>query len=108
MSNFLAQADVGVDAVVGAEGAIDQTLGAGDWWLGGGVIALVLVLVAWTMIWKAIALWKAARNGSKVWYVIMFLVNTAGILEIIYIFAVAKKTEVSKGSQTPQAPTAQV
>jgi hypothetical protein len=56
------------------------------WWL-------LIVLVLWTIIWKGIALWKAARNESKVWFVIMLIVNTVGILEIIYIFAVANRNK---------------
>ncbi|MDQ5901425.1 MAG: hypothetical protein QG580_140 [Patescibacteria group bacterium] len=46
------------------------------------------VLMAWVFIWKGLALWKAARNGSKVWFIILLLINTIGILEIIYLFAV--------------------
>ena len=56
--------------------------------------AFIVVLVVWSAIWKAIALWKAARNNHLAWYIIMLILNTAGILEIIYIFAVGKSTEV--------------
>ncbi len=37
------------------------------------------------------ALWKAARSGSKPWFIVLFVVNTLSILDIIYIFAVSKK-----------------
>jgi methionyl-tRNA synthetase len=54
----------------------------------------VIVLVAgWSLIWKGIALWKSAQRGQKAWYVIMLIVNTLGILEIIYLLTAAKKTE---------------
>ena len=57
-------------------------------------IGLVIAGVAiWTLIWKGIALWKAARNGHTAWYVILLLVNTVGILEIIYIFFFSKEKE---------------
>lgn len=55
-------------------------------WVGGAIGVAVL----WTLIWKGIALWKAARNGQSVWYVIMLIVNTVGILEIIYILFFSK------------------
>jgi hypothetical protein len=55
--------------------------------------ALLIVLLVWSLIWKGIALWKAAQNGSKVWYIIMLVANTVGILEIIYIFFFSKKKE---------------
>ena len=54
-------------------------------------ILLMLILV-WTMFWKALALWTAAKNNKKVWFVVLLVINTFGILEIIYIFQIAKKT----------------
>jgi len=47
---------------------------------------LFSVLTVWTVIWKGIALWKSARNNQTAWFVILLLVNTVGILEIVYIF----------------------
>ena len=57
-----------------------------------GFAVLFAVLAIWSIIWKGIALWKAARNGSKPWFVVMLILNTVGILEIIYIFYFAKKS----------------
>jgi len=51
--------------------------------------ALALV-IAWTLFWKGWALWKAARANSKGWFIVLLVINTIGILEIIYIFAVSK------------------
>ncbi len=51
----------------------------------------LLLLIIWSMIWKGIALWKAARHKDLAWFVIMFLINTIGILEIIYIFGFSHK-----------------
>lgn len=53
-------------------------------------IWLVPVML-WTIPWKGVALWKAARNESKPWFIVLLLVNTVGILEIIYIFGFSKK-----------------
>ncbi|MBU6447450.1 hypothetical protein KGQ24_01235 [Patescibacteria group bacterium] len=55
-----------------------------------GMRVLLAVLIIWTLVWKGIALWKAARNSHKAWYVVMLIVNTVGILEIIYIFGFSK------------------
>ncbi len=52
------------------------------------VIALAAV---WIIPWKGVALWRAARNRSVAWFVILLLVNTVGILDIIYIFAFSNK-----------------
>jgi len=52
---------------------------------------IIILIVLWTIPWKGVALWKAARNQSTVWFVILLIVNTLGILEIIYIFFFSKK-----------------
>jgi hypothetical protein len=54
---------------------------------------LFAFLVIWSLVWKGIALWKAARNNAKWWYVVMLVVNTVGILEIIYVFFFSKTKE---------------
>ena len=53
-------------------------------------ILLILVLVVWSLVWKGLALWKAARLSDKRWFVVLLILNTAGILEIIYIYLIAK------------------
>ena len=49
------------------------------------VFWLLVFISIWEVIWKGIALWRAARNGSKGWFIAMVLINTAGILPIVYI-----------------------
>jgi preprotein translocase subunit SecY len=56
-----------------------------------GVKLILAALIIWSLVWKGFALWKAARNSHTAWYVIMLIVNTAGILEIIYIFGFSNK-----------------
>lgn len=43
------------------------------------------LLLAWSLLWKGLALYKSARLGHKFWFVAMMLVNTVGVFEIIYI-----------------------
>ncbi len=56
----------------------------------GPLFSLVLLAAVWTLFWKGLALWHAGRRGDGWWFVILLLVNTLGILEIIYLFVVAK------------------
>ncbi len=56
-----------------------------------GFMVLFALLAVWSIIWKGIALWTAARNGSKPWFVVLLVVNTVGILEILYIFYFSKR-----------------
>lgn len=45
----------------------------------------ILLLSVWESVWKAIALWKAAKNNQLTWYVCILVFNTVGILPILYI-----------------------
>ncbi|MEI6581043.1 MAG: DUF5652 family protein [bacterium] len=52
---------------------------------------VLLILVLWTLPWKIFALWTAVKNNHKGWFIALVILNTFGIVEIIYIFVVAKK-----------------
>lgn len=54
---------------------------------------IVWLLIIWTLPWKGVALWKAAKNSHKAWFVALLIVNTLAILEILYIFVFSKKTK---------------
>ena len=49
-----------------------------------------LLLIVWSLGWKGLALWHSGRRGQPWWFVILLVVNTIGILEIVYLFGVAK------------------
>ena len=50
-----------------------------------GLIAALIVLAVWEIVWKAIALWKCGRNNQLVWFIFIAILNTIGILPIIYL-----------------------
>ncbi|TEB06015.1 hypothetical protein Psch_03057 [Pelotomaculum schinkii] len=52
---------------------------------------LFYLVIAWAVIWKGIALWHAARNRQLAWYIALLIVNTIGILEIVYLIFFRKK-----------------
>jgi len=47
---------------------------------------LYFLVLFWTLVWKGIALWKAASKKQLIWFVLILIINTLGIFEIIYIF----------------------
>lgn len=51
----------------------------------------LMVVLFWTLYWKGRALWIAARKGDLYWFVALLIINTAGILEITYIYFFSKK-----------------
>lgn len=46
---------------------------------------IIIPVVLWSLFWKALALWHAARRGDKIWFGIILVINSVGILEIIYL-----------------------
>lgn len=59
---------------------------------------VILLILAWVLPWKGIALWRAARNNSIPWFIALLIVNTMGILEILYIFVIGNKKDESSPS----------
>ena len=47
---------------------------------------ILIPVLAWLLTWKGVALWKAARKSHLVWFIVLLIANTFGILEILYIF----------------------
>lgn len=43
------------------------------------------IFLVWVLIWKGLGLWHSARNKQKIWFIAMLILNTAGILPIIYL-----------------------
>lgn len=52
---------------------------------------VIVLLMLWTLPWKGFALWHAAKNKHTGWFIALFVINTLGILEILYIFVFSKK-----------------
>ena len=65
-----------------------------------GIDPILLVVIAiWSIIWKGFALWKSARRGENIWFVALLIVNTIGILEILYLFVFSKSGKGKKKSK---------
>lgn len=72
---------------------ISSELGISPWLLG--------IILIWSLAWKLGAMWKAARKKSIIWFVILGVVNTVGILEILYIF-IFSKLDFGKPKRIPK------
>ena len=61
---------------------------------------LCLALLAlWDLIWKSIGLWYSARNGQKAWFIAILIINSLGILPIIYLIWFKNKRSVRQATQ---------
>lgn len=58
----------------------------------------VIVLFAWVIVWKGLALWRAARQNERWWFIALLLLNTLGILEILYFYLFSRPR---KAAATP-------
>lgn len=47
---------------------------------------LFVLILAWTLYWKGMALWRSARANHQTWFIVLLVVNTLGILEILYLY----------------------
>ena len=80
----------------GEWGPVNMSWGGHGWWfahwplLAATLAPIVVLVVVWSVVWKGLALWHAGRRAEPWWFVIMLVVNTLGVLEIIYLFWVAK------------------
>lgn len=54
---------------------------------------ILYLLIGWEAVWKGIALWHSARNKQLPWFIANLIVNSAGILPIVYIIFFRKRTE---------------
>lgn len=76
----------------------NQTIGN---WLIDNAWVLVIFIV-WSMLWKGLALWRAARNQEVIWFIVLLAVNTLGIIEIVYYFYFSRKKIAEPAETTPK------
>jgi methionyl-tRNA synthetase len=69
-----------------------------------GILApLILAAVVWTLILKGFALWYAARGNQRGWFIALLIINTLGILEIIYLIWFRPKNDSHSPSSAPMS-----
>ncbi|MBU2562225.1 MAG: hypothetical protein KKF68_01020 [Nanoarchaeota archaeon] len=51
-----------------------------------GAIIILIIILLWELVWKLIGMWKAAKKGSVAWFIVLAVLNTVGILSILYVY----------------------
>jgi len=54
-------------------------------------ILLFVVIAIWSLAIKGFALYRAGSLQDRGWFIALFLLNTAGILELYYLLVASKK-----------------
>jgi methionyl-tRNA synthetase len=67
-------------------------MGVGMWGMSvpGWAYAFLPLFALWSLFWKGLALWHSAQRGQSWWFVALLVINTLGILEIVYLLVIAK------------------
>lgn len=73
----------------------------------GGFGFLFVLLVIWTLVWKGLALWRAARRGEQIWFVVLLIVNTLGILDILYLYVFSRDKQAKTIVEDSSAGTSE-
>ena len=69
------------------------------------LVGVIVFISLWELIWKGIAMWYASRNKQKSWFVALLVLNTVGLLPLIYLiwfkpkkkeFVIGKKEDAKK------------
>lgn len=60
------------------------------------LLIILIILMIWSTFWKGLACYEAGKRKEKLWFVILFIVNTIGILDIIYLLTRKKMKKSSK------------
>lgn len=58
--------------------------------LGIELIILFVAIAIWDLVWKFLGMWKAAKKNSPIWFVAIGILNTLGILPILYLYVFSK------------------
>ena len=56
----------------------------------------IIPLLVWSLFWKAKGLWYSAKDNKKYWFIAILLINSAGILPIVYIYLFRKRNGKKK------------
>lgn len=70
----------------------------------GTLVPLIALAALWSVAIKGYALWIAARGGQTWWFVALLVINTLGILEVVYLifFSPSGSNRLHpKGADTP-------
>ncbi|OGH24266.1 MAG: hypothetical protein A3B47_04550 [Candidatus Levybacteria bacterium RIFCSPLOWO2_01_FULL_39_24] len=55
------------------------------------LLPIIFTVAIFEIIVKTVALWKAARNSQLYWFIFLAVVNSAGVLPLLYILFFQKK-----------------
>lgn len=52
-----------------------------------GWTIVLIIGVIWELVWKGMAMWRAAKLDQPIWFMLLLFVSSLGILPIIYLLS---------------------
>jgi len=73
-------------------------------------LKLLPFLVLLDLVLRGLSLWRSAKKEQKIWFIALLIVNSLGILPIVYLILnrtkkITKSTENTKKTTTEKAET---
>lgn len=56
---------------------------------------IFIIIAIWDLVWRGLALWHASRNNQRNWFVALMVVNSVGILPMIYLKFFQRKLKIN-------------
>jgi hypothetical protein len=60
------------------------------------ILPLIVILFLWEAVLKLLAMWKAAQRKELLWFVLIAIFNTVGILPLLYLILSKDNKEEEK------------
>lgn len=60
------------------------------------LFSLIFLITIWSLIWKGLALWRAAQRKQLAWFVVMLIINSAGLIPILYLLITMRSNGKAK------------
>lgn len=54
-------------------------------------VALIVLLTIWDLFWRGRGMWISAQKKQPIWFVAILLLNTVGIVPLVYIYGFSKR-----------------
>jgi len=58
-----------------------------------GIVYWIVPIILFDLVFRAIAMWHAARNSQRYWFIVLAVINSVGLLPIIYLLFFKNKRQ---------------
>lgn len=71
----------------------NDNVALGPGWSLANLLMPLIAVVTLDLVLRGVSLWKSARGEQKGWFIALLILNTLGILPIVYLLFFQKKSK---------------